>query len=190
MRAAEIFAGNFSDYAAEKARRRDAQWAAYRRQQDHERRVRREINTIKSTASRRKPDPERLLPPKSQEGRAAPSSSSVASSAVSIRRTVSRSRLAAVRPAASRAFSPRRFACWPKACGCPPADASCWRRIVEHRVRRRVVIIGANGSGKTTLLTLVGESSADAGEVRRSPVTQLGYLRRRMWRPPSADPRQ
>ena len=179
--AREIFAGNFSDYAAEKARRRDTQWAAYRRQQDHERRVRREINTIKSTASRR----EHLTQNDFYRRKA----KKVARRAVVLERRLERGLdsedrvekptgreyvLPQVAPSArggdAHAFSRRPAAVRRR-------TRPAWRRIVEHRVGRTRGHHRRQRLGKTTLLrALVGESSADAGEVRRSPSLRLGYL--------------
>ena len=179
---AEVFAGNYSDYAAEKARRRDAQWAAYRRQQDHERRVRQEISAIKSTASRR----EHLTQNDFYRRKA----KKVARRAVVLERRLERGL-----DSEDRVEKPigREYTILPQVAssargGDRMLSAEGLRLSAGGRVLldgaslnigwgERVVIIGANGTGKTTLLrALVGEDSGDAGEVRHSPSLKLGYL--------------
>ena len=54
---------------------------------------------------------------------------------------------------------------------------------VKFDVRRgeRIGIIGPNGSGKTTLLsTLLGETDADAGEIRWGANLNIGYYDQRL----------
>jgi ATP-binding cassette subfamily F protein 3 len=181
-RRAEVFPGNYSAYASEKMRRSEAQWAAYRRQQDHERRVRREISAIKSTASRR----EHLTQNDFYRRKA----KKVARRAVVLERRLER-RLKSnerIEKPVGRAYTILPQVAPTARGGDRMLSAEGLRLALGQRVLldgaslhvgwgERVVMIGENGSGKTTLLrALVGEVAVGAGIVRRSPSLSLGYL--------------
>jgi ATP-binding cassette subfamily F protein 3 len=179
---AEIFAGNYTDYAAEKAQRHEAQWDAYRRQQDRERRVRREIHDIRSTASRR----EHLTQNDFYRRKA----KKVARRAVVLERRLERELASEERT--EKPFA-REYTILPQV---KPVARGGDRMLATDGLRltvaghllidgislsvgwgERIVIIGPNGSGKTTLLcALVGEVPADEGVIKRSPSLKLGYL--------------
>jgi ATP-binding cassette subfamily F protein 3 len=179
---AQVFAGSYTDYAAEKARRRDAQWAEYRRQQDRERRVQREIRDIKQTASRR----EHL----SQNDFYRRKSKKVARRAVVLERRLQRDL-----GANHRVEKPvmREYRIKPEIapvsrggdrmlaaeCLCLEAGGRVLLRDASLAVGwgERIVLVGPNGAGKTTLLrALAGETDPAGGGVSRSPSTKIGYL--------------
>jgi ATP-binding cassette subfamily F protein 3 len=63
------------------------------------------------------------------------------------------------------------------AIGYPPAGPLLRVEELELCRGQRVALLGPNGAGKTTLVrTLLGEVPPLAGEVRRSPSAQVGYL--------------
>jgi ATP-binding cassette subfamily F protein 3 len=179
---AEVFAGNYSDWAAEKQRRREQQWAMYRRQVDHERRVKQEISDIKNTASKR----EHLTQNDFYRRKA----KKVARRAVVLERRLMRELASGERVEKPRMREYRlKTEIAPLARGGDRMLVAAELRLcVEGRELlrggalevgwgERVVIVGANGSGKTTLLrALVGDQPATAGAVTLSPSTTVGYL--------------
>jgi ATP-binding cassette subfamily F protein 3 len=178
----ETFAGGYEAYAAEKARRRTDLWDRYRRQQEHERKVRREIRNIKATAMGREKT--------SQNDFYRRKAKKVARRAVVLDRRLERE-LAAE----ERIGKPIKSAYRVKA-EMAPVERSGDRMLVASGLTasiggrallrgasieigwgERVVLTGANGSGKTSLLrVLYGDAPPDAGEVRRSPSARIGYL--------------
>ncbi len=179
---AEVFAGNYTDWAAEKLRRREQQWADYKRQVERERRVKQEISDIKNTASKR----EHL----SQNDFYRRKAKKVARRAVVLGRRLTRDLASEERVDKPTAPSYRlRTEMAPTTRGGDRMLAADGLKLrVEGRELlsnasleigwgERVVILGANGSGKTTLLcVLVGEGVASSGDVRLSPTTNVGYL--------------
>jgi ATP-binding cassette subfamily F protein 3 len=178
----EVYEGGYSEYAAEKRRRRDAAWAAYRRQREHDQRLEREIRDIKATAMRR----EKL----SQHDFYRRKAKKVARRAVVLER-----RLRREQGSSERVEKPivRPYGIKPEITGGQRSgdrmlaardlrvcvDGRELLQIDEFSVgwQERVVIAGPNGSGKTTLLrTLLGELPAGSGDVTASPSTRIGYL--------------
>ncbi len=180
--ASEVFVGDYTEYAEERARRREHQWAEYRRQQERERRVKQEISDIKGTAMRREKS--------SQNDFYRRKAKKVARRAVVLER-----RLLREMHGEDRVEKPqmRRYRLKTEL---RPVSRGGDRMLNAERVRltvdgrdlltdallsigwgERVVIIGTNGSGKTTLLeTLVGHRTPGGGTVQRSPSTNIGYL--------------
>ena len=178
----ESFAGNYESYAAEKARREADLWKRFRRQQEHETRVKREIRAIKQTAQGR----EHM----SQNDFYRRKAKKVARRAVVLERRLEREL-----DGADRIEKPMRRTYRVKA-DLGEAARSGDRMLAAEGVSlsaggqvllrdasfaigwgERVVLVGANGSGKTTLLrALVGERTPDAGTVRLSPSARIGYL--------------
>jgi ATP-binding cassette subfamily F protein 3 len=177
----EAFAGGYSAYAAEKQRRRDVAWSAYRRQKRDERRMKREIRDIKATAHRH----EKI----SQNDFYRRKAKKIARRAVVLERRLRREQAseARVEKPIARAYRVKA--------DIEPAGRSGDRMLavsdlwlcVEGRAvldvdefsigwGERVVIAGPNGSGKTTLLrTLIGERPAEA-DVRTSASARIGSL--------------
>jgi ATP-binding cassette subfamily F protein 3 len=178
----EEFAGGYSDYAAEKARRREDDWARYERQQKREQRIKAAITGLQGKASRT----ERETINFHYRKRAAK---------VARRATVMRARLEreleseehVERPAGE----PDRFRVELGAGGrsgdrllaAEDLEVAAGGRTllsgVDLQVRwaERVVLAGPNGSGKTTLLrTLTGEIAPASGRVALSPSARVGYL--------------
>jgi ATP-binding cassette subfamily F protein 3 len=179
---AETFAGNYEAYAAEKARRRADLWDRYRRQQEREHRVRREIRAIKQTAAGH----EKM----SQNDFYRRKAKKIARRGVVLERRLEREL-----GADERIEKPVKNAYRVKA-EMAPVERSGDRMLfasglVLRRGQRdllrdasievgwgdRIVLIGPNGSGKTTLLrALTGDDPPAAGSVRVSPSTRIGYL--------------
>jgi ATPase subunit of ABC transporter with duplicated ATPase domains len=179
---AETFAGNYEAYAAEKARRHAELWDRYRRQQERERRVKAEIRAIKQTAMGH----EKM----SQNDFYRRKAKKIARRAVVLERRLERDL-----SAEERIEKPVKTAYRVRA-EIAPASRSGDRMLFVDGVTlsvagralltdasleigwgERFVLAGANGSGKTTLLrAMLGEHAADAGVVRTSPSTRIGYL--------------
>jgi ATP-binding cassette subfamily F protein 3 len=177
----EAFAGNYTAFAAEKQRRRDEQWAAFRRQEERERRVEREIRAIKSTAMRR----EKLTQNDFYRRKAKKAAR---------RGVVLERRLRREQASEERIEKPlvREYRVKPEiAAGERAGDrmlhVSGGSVAVEGRELlaevsfeigwgERVILTGANGSGKTTLLrALVGAHASD-GAIKMSPSARVGFL--------------
>jgi ATP-binding cassette subfamily F protein 3 len=179
---AETFTGNYEAYADEKARRHAEQWDLYRRQQEHERRVKAEIRSIKQTAMGH----EKM----SQNDFYRRKAKKIARRAVVLERRLERDL-----SSAPRLEKPIKTPYRVKA-EIAPAARSGDRMLFIDGVSlsvagralltgvtmeigwgERVALTGANGGGKTTLLRAVlGEIALDAGSVRTSPSTRIGYL--------------
>jgi ATP-binding cassette subfamily F protein 3 len=179
---AETYSGGYEEYAREKARRRAEMWDRYRRQQERERKVRREIRDIKQTAMGR----EKM----SQNDFYRRKAKKIARRAVVLERRLEREL-----EGEERIAKPVKNAYRVKADMAPvsrsgdrmlSADALTLSVAGTTLLRdasleigwgERVVLIGANGSGKTTLLrALIGEHAPDSGGVRLSPSAAPGYL--------------
>ena len=179
---AAVYSGGYSEYAAEKVRRRDAQWTAFRRQQERERRVRREIHDIKGTAMRREKS--------SQNDFYRRKAKKVARRAVVLERRLERelgseehvdkpvmreyTLKTEIRPASrggDRMLAVEEV-----------AVAAGGRELVANASFQlgwgeRAVIIGPNGAGKTTLVrAIVGEEAPKAGRIVLGPSVEIGYL--------------
>ncbi|MBI5289142.1 MAG: ABC-F family ATP-binding cassette domain-containing protein [Chloroflexi bacterium] len=179
---ATVFSGGYTDYATEKVRRRDAQWTAFRRQQDRERRVRREIRDIKGTAMRREKS--------SQNDFYRRKAKKVARRAVVLERRLEREL-----DSDERVVKPMMREYRLKA-EIRPSTRGGDRMLAVEEVAvavggrvlvtgasfqlgwgERAVIIGPNGGGKTTLLrAIVGEETPAAGSIVRGPSVKIGYL--------------
>jgi ATP-binding cassette subfamily F protein 3 len=178
----EEFAGGYTAYAQEKARRGAEQWERYRRQQRNERRVAQEIRRIKQTARNRERS--------SQNDFYRRKAKKVARRAVVLERRLTRELApdqriekpvrTPYRLKADVAGAPRSGDRMLELSGVPIAiEGRTLVRDVAMTIGwgERVVLAGANGCGKTTLLrTAVGELPPGAGDVRRSPSTRIGYL--------------
>jgi ATPase subunit of ABC transporter with duplicated ATPase domains len=179
----ERFAGGYSEYLEEKARRREDEWARYARQQKRESRIKAAITGLQGKASRT----ERETINFHYRKRAAK---------VARRATVLRSRLErelesekhVARPASEPDLL--RLEMGVDGRGGDRLVAAEGLKVevggrtllsdVHLRVGwgERVVLAGANGSGKTSLLrALTGELAPAAGRVSRSPSARVGYLR-------------
>lgn len=178
----ETFAGDYESYAAEKARRRADLWDRYRRQQQRERSVRREIRDMKQTALGR----EKV----SQNDFYRRKAKKIARRGVVLERRLERE-LASEDKVEKPIKTPYRVKAQ-----MAPAERSGDRMLlaeditlhiegrdllsgatIEIRWGERIVLIGANSAGKTTLLrALLGERTPDAGSVRFSPSAHVGYL--------------
>jgi len=178
---AEVFAGDYSAYATEKARRREAHWAAYRRQQDNERRVRQEIRDIKSTASRRERS--------SQNDFYRRKAKKVARRAVVLERRLERGLEGGrIEKPVGREYT-LKTEIRPVARGgdrmlaVEGVTLSVGDRVLVEDASlqlgwgERAVLSGPNGSGKTTLLrAIAGEIEPHAGAVLVGPAVRVGYL--------------
>jgi ATP-binding cassette subfamily F protein 3 len=179
---AETFTGGYEEYAAEKARRHAELWDRYRRQQERERRVRREIRDIKATAMRRETT--------SQNDFYRRKAKKIARRGVVLERRLEREldsderiekpvknayRVKADMAPAGRSGDRMLFA---EGLSLSVAGRELLRdAALEIGWGERVVLIGANGSGKTTLLrALLGEQEIDGGSMRLSPSAKPGYL--------------
>jgi ATP-binding cassette subfamily F protein 3 len=179
---AEAFAGGYETYAAEKARRHADLWDRYRRQQERERRVQREIRDIKQTATRH----EKM----SQNDFYRRKAKKIARRGVVLQRRLERELDAGVRiekpvknayrvkadlAPASRGGDRMLFA---EGLSLSVAGRELVRDAsLEIGWGERVVLVGANGSGKTTLLrALLAEHAIERGSVRLSPSARQGYL--------------
>lgn len=176
------FAGDYESYVEEKARRREALWDRFRAQEERGQRVKREIRSIKANAAR--------FQGTSKNDFYRRKGKKVARRAVVLERRLEREL-----QADERIAKPIRRAYTVKA-EMPDVARSGERMLTAADVvvriggrvlldgvsleigwGERVVLTGANGSGKTTLLrALVGELPTDAGSVRVSGSTRVGYL--------------
>jgi ATP-binding cassette subfamily F protein 3 len=179
---AETFAGGYEVYAAEKARRHADLWDRYRRQQERERKVRREIRAIKQTAMGREK--------RSQNDFYRRKAKKIARRGVVLERRLERELNAEERieKPVKRAYQvkadmapmgrsgDRMLSASGITLSVPGRDLLCETTLTVGW-GERVVIVGSNGSGKTTLLrALLGAHSADQGDVRLSPSARPGYL--------------
>ncbi len=177
----EVFAGDYTTWVAEKARRADEAWTRYRTQQARERRVMQEVRDIKATAARRERG--------SRNDFYRRKAKKVARRGVVLERRLTREL------DAERLDKPLRRAYALKTALAPAARsgdrmlgassltiAAGGRTLLADAELQigwgeRIVLLGANGVGKTSLLrVLAGEARAQRGDVRLSPSTRIGYL--------------
>ncbi len=180
--ASRVFTGGYTDYAEEKARRREAQWAAYRRQQDRERRVKQEIREIKGTAMRREKS--------SQNDFYRRKAKKVARRAVVLERRLERQLQSEdridkpvmrdytlkteIRPAARGGD---RMLAIEDVTITVAGRTLLANASFQLGWGERAVIVGPNGGGKTTLLRgIAGEHRPQAGAIHLGPSVKLGYL--------------
>jgi len=179
---AQVFAGNYTAYGEEKARREAELWARYRRQEEHEAALRREIRAIGDTARRR----ERMSQNDYYRGR----NKKFARRGVMLRRRLERELRAdehIEKPAATHHRVKAEMA--PVARGGDrllaatgltlQAGGLTVLRDADLAIGRgeRVVLTGANGAGKTTLLrALLDPGMRASGAVRQAPSCVVGYL--------------
>ena len=178
----ERFSGGYAEYADERARRDAEAWAAYRRQQERERRVKSEIRDIQATASRREH--------KSQNDFYRRKAKKVARRAVVLERRLHRE-LTEERRIEKPVREPYRVKAEIETEGragdrmlqVSDGSIAAGRTVLVDRVAfeigwgERVVLAGPNGSGKTTLLrAIAGEQRLDGGRITNSPSTRIGYL--------------
>ena len=177
-----FYAGHYTAYAEEKARREAELWARYRRQQEREQQLEREIRSIGDTARRR----ERISQNDYYRGR----NKKFARRGVMLRRRLERETAAdghLDRPQTREYRVKADLA--PSARGgdrmlfAEAITLEAGGRTLLHRVSltiawgERVVLTGANGSGKTTLLrALAGAHQPYAGRTGASPSAVIGYL--------------
>lgn len=178
---AEVFAGDYSAWAAEKARRHDEQWAAYRRQQQREERVEREVRAIKQSAMRR-----HNLTQNDFYRRKA---KILARRAVVLERRLRREvdgEKRVEKPHGRDYRVKAEFRTGERA-GDRMLDVRALdvtagdRALITAATFRlawgeRAVLVGANGSGKTSLLRAILDPAARGEPVRTSPSTRIGYL--------------
>ena len=181
-RRAETFAGDYGAYAAEKARRNEAAWQAYRQQQRRDSRIAQEIRAIKATAQRREST--------SQNDFYRRKAKKVARRAVVLERRLLREAAAPDRVEKPQGRTYRVKAAIETAqrggdrmLAVEGLALEAGGRPLLHDISvafgrgERAVLIGPNGSGKTTLLrALLGAHALSAGSVHTSPSTRIGYL--------------
>lgn len=181
----EAFAGGYSDYAAEKARRAADQWERYRRQEERRERIERSISGLKTRAQRT----ENRTIDFYYRKRAL----KVARRAVTLQARLQRElnseervekpvvlphRLIATLPPGERAGD-RMLAAEGLTIGVGGRELA---RDLSFEVGwgDRLAIVGPNGGGKTTLIeTLLGIREPLGGRVVRAPSTRPGYLPQR-----------
>ena len=178
---AEMFAGNYSDFANEQALRLDQQWDRYHRQEERRERVEVAINGLKGRALRIENSTIHFHYRK----RAA----KVARRAVTLQRrlrreldatTVDKPHALPFRVRADIATGPRAGRRMVAADGLSAGygEQPLLRDVdLEVGWGERIAITGPNGSGKTTLLRLLmGEVPAQSGRIYRAPGLHAGYL--------------
>jgi ATPase subunit of ABC transporter with duplicated ATPase domains len=179
---AEMFAGGYTDYANEKARREAEAWEAFRRQQREERALKRTISAIESRS-------------RNIENRTINFYVRKRAKKVARRATTLKARLERQLESAEHRDRPNKGAQGFHG-GFQAAEAGATRLLtaidvaleVEGRPLiaglsfvltrgERLVISGPNGCGKTTLLRAVlGERSVAVGSLAVSGSAQIGYL--------------
>ena len=178
----EVFAGGYTDYAHEKARRRAEQWAAYERQQREERKLKKAISAIESRS--------RNIENRTIDFYFRKRAKKVARRAVTLKARLVRQGESAEhveRPEkAAQGFYGGFTTSERSASRLAGADgvalAMGGRLLFEgltFEVRRgeRVALVGPNGSGKTTLLrALLGQHPVARGEISVSASAKTGYL--------------
>ena len=182
----EAFPGGYSDYRAEKDRRRAEQEAAYQRQQARERHILQEIGNLKSRAQRT----ERLTisGPSGDFYRAR-------AAGVARRAKVMERRLRRELDSGDHIDKPVRQPFRVRA-GIAEGQRAGDRMVAAERVTLdvggrpllhdvdfqigwgdRVVLLGPNGSGKTTLLrAILGQHEIADGALKVGPAVKIGYL--------------
>jgi ATP-binding cassette subfamily F protein 3 len=178
----EVFAGGYTEYAHEKARRHAEQWSAYERQQREERKLKKAISAIESRS--------RNIENRTINFHYRKRAKKVARRAVTLKARLERQAESAehvVRPEKPAQGFYGAFA---------STDRSASRLIaadglalsVSNRalfqgltfdVRRgeRVALVGPNGAGKTTVLrAILGQHPVAAGELSVAASAKVGYL--------------
>jgi ATPase subunit of ABC transporter with duplicated ATPase domains len=189
----EVFRGNYSDYADERARREAELWERYERQQREERRLKRVVSAIESRS--------RNIEQRTINFHYRKRAAKVARRAVTLKARMEREAASADhvdRPAKPNGGFRGEFATtdavssgapYGRGGGAPRLVSAlnvalevAGRRLVNEatfELRRgdRTVLMGANGSGKTTLLrAILGEHPLAEGELSVHPAAQPGYL--------------
>ncbi len=178
----EVFAGGYSEYAHEKARRHAEQWAAYERQQREERKLRRAISAIESRSrnienrtidfyfrKRAKKVARRAVTLKARLNRHAESVEHVARPEKPAQGFYGA--FTATDRSASRLMAAERLSL------AVPGRVLFEGLTFDVRRGERVAMIGPNGSGKTTLLrAILAEQRVAAGELFVAASAKVGYL--------------
>jgi macrolide transport system ATP-binding/permease protein len=179
---AEVFAGGYSDYAAEKARRDEELWARYRRQQREERRLRQVISGIESRS--------RGLENRTINFYFRKRAAKVARRAVTLKARLERQLDSAEhvqRPAKTAGGLEAPFRARSEGASrllsAEGVSLELGGRRLLHDASfvldrgERVALVGPNGSGKTTLLrAILGELPVAAGTLALSGSARVGYL--------------
>jgi len=179
---AEVFVGDYTAYADEKARREEEAWERYRRQQREERRLKQTISEIESRAR----NTENRTIDFYYRKRAA----KVARRAVTLRARVERELASAdhaERPSKPLAAIGGSFQADSRSAGRLIAADNLALTVggrellagLTFEIRRgeRVVLVGPNGSGKTTLLrAILREIAPASGLLDVSGSANIGYL--------------
>ncbi len=178
---AEMFAGNYTAFAEEKARREATHWQRYEQQQKEERHLRSVISNIETRA--------RGIEQSTIDFAKRKKALKIARRAVTLRSRIERKLESAEhveRPGKALAGLEGRFRAVPGGSTLLTADgvalAVAERTLVSgltFHVDRgaRLAVVGPNGSGKTTLLRAIqGEHALAAGELRLAGSAVPGYL--------------
>ena len=179
---ADLFTGGYSDFAAEKSRRKEALWEQYRRQERDERKLRRTIAAIEARS--------RAIEDRTINFYFRKRAAKVARRSVTLKARLERhaeSSQHVGRPAkGAHGFYGRFQADAASASRLLTADTlslaiggrALFSGLTFQALRgERVVVVGANGSGKTTLLrAIMGEQPVAAGRLDLSGSATIGYL--------------
>jgi ATP-binding cassette subfamily F protein 3 len=177
-----VFTGNYAAYAEDKARREHETWERFRRQQEHQRRVRQEIRAIKQVGRSREQQ--------SQNDYYRRRNKKFVRRAVVLERRLERDLASA-----DQLEKPIRHPYRVKA-ELAPGTRGGDRMLAIERLDlelggrtlargasfalgwgERVVLVGPNGAGKTTLLrALAGEITSVVDRVHHSPSARIGLL--------------